>query len=667
MLNLVFSIYSFSERRNVRVKYPFSNNIVLLVLYAPSGSFKLIFSFFYSMPPTPASAQCLSPDQDVFAVASHSFGNDGSSTHRIRLFDVNSSQIKLTLMDNLVHKKKGGDIASSKRESGVGPILLTYDRSGRFLVSADKGSTTFTVWDVTRGVVLHKIDLPEGCVVLDVSSSHCDVSSDTDLETSIFALMAVTQNSSGESSRKLIAQQYDVSKGKGKILKKIKTGTDLSADDDDGRLAVSPDQSMLAVGTVFGGVRILDASTGQRIRKYKKHLIGRKGLSLLSFSADSRLLMCGLVTGDAVHVLECKGGHENGNGSSSSGVRTLAIDSPPLYANTTILTKEASTSLIVAVTCSSGSVMIFEFESYINGVISTASDNDISASTSASCYSKDEKVDAMMSSFSTTSDKLLIGRKLSSVDLVFESVSYIQKNERSATLMKEIKVGVEPLKEENDTVSRSTNSSRKRGVDVLGPGEVGIDTAVKDSSIFVEKIKKFRPDDNQSDGVVDDSDGQIDNDGLSIADRIRALNASAEDSDISLPLVTRGARKIPTTQGLTAVLKQGLASSDTNQLETAFQCTDKSVIETTVMKLNGSEVIDLLGEVIQRISAKPMRTALLAVWLRTILVKHSGLLMNDVELAKKLAPLNNLLKERVGTQAGFLKLQGRLNLLASRK
>jgi len=618
------------------------------------------------MSPTSASAQCLSPDQDVFAVASHSLGNDGSSTHRIRLYDVNSSQIKLTLVDNLVHKKKDGGSVSSKRESGVGPILLTYDGSGRFLVSADKGSTTFTVWDVTRGVVLHKVDLPQGCVVLDVSSSSCDVSSNTNLETSIFALMAVTENSSGESSRKLIAQQYDVSKGKGKILKKIKTGADLSADDDDGRLAVSPDQSMLAVGTVLGGVRILDASTGKRIRKYKKHLIGRKGLSLLRFSADSRLLMCGLVTGDAVYVLECKGGHENGNGLSSSGVRTLAIDSPPLYANTTILSKKASSSLVVAVTCSSGSVMIFEFESYINGVISTASDNDISAFTSASCYSKDEKVDALISSFSIKSDKLLIGRKLSSVDIVFESVSYIQKTD-SATLMKDIKVGVEPVEEENNIVSRLTNSSRKRGVDVLGPGEVGIDTAVKDSSIFVEKSKKCRPDDNQSDGVVDDSDGQINNDGPSIADRIRALNASAKNSDMSLPLVTRGARKIPTTQGLTAVLKQGLASSDTNQLETAFQCTDKSVIETTVMKLNGSEVVDLLGEVIQRISAKPMRTPLLAVWLRTILVKHSGLLMNDVELAKKLAPLNNLLKERVETQAGFLKLQGRLNLLASRK
>ena len=244
---------------------------------------------------------------------------------------------------------------------------------------------------------------------------------------------------------------------------------------------------------------------------------------------------------------------------------------------------------------------------------------------------------------------------------------------------------------------------------VLGPGEGGGESlTVTDRSAKRAKVNEETiPDADDNDDNDEDDDGFVlpDDDAIeeaaggTIAERLAKLTAEmerddtddedevSEDEDARAALFggVKGKKKIkPTSESLSTLLRQALSSNDDGQLEVALHVSDKKVIENTVAALarddeiaeaeddegRGGMIIALLSKLVIRLARKPGRAEELSVWIRTVLLalissSSGGKRMSKTErdVASRLAPLRNLLNERVESLPHLLRLEGRLSLL----
>jgi hypothetical protein len=244
-------------------------------------------------------------------------------------------------------------------------------------------------------------------------------------------------------------------------------------------------------------------------------------------------------------------------------------------------------------------------------------------------------------------------------------------------------------------------SSKKRKVKnsniVIGPGESGGEAlTVTDAN---KKMKIHRGDDNfdDEDDFVLEEDGDEEGE-HSIAQKL-ALLSSALDRDeddvedllnFQRSTVTSSnnfVAKAATTDSLLVLLRQALLANDDAQLEIALQVSDKKVIENSIMSMTSEELTDkkegtinseeliiiLLTKLVTRISRKPSRAHQLSFWIRTVLVALISPSSNgsikigkrEKEIAQRLAPLRNLLSERVESLPELLRLEGRLGLIGN--
>ena len=589
----------------------------------------------------------LAPDQKLFA-SSQQQSSSNNNTNRIRLFDTSTSQLKFTLVDNNQngHGHYGNGNGNGSYCNNNGALLLAHvmdgNGSAHYLISSASKASRFTIWDVTRGVVAHHVTVPEEWIILDIACSSCCSAAATAMY--VYVLVVDVKG-------KVVVFQYHAAKGK--LTRKIKTGTDidLSNDDSTGKLCLSADGSIIALCTAMSGVRIIDVESGERRRKLKPRSVMGNEPTLLAFGGnDSNFLLCAVKSSDAVYILSCSTTKE-----VKSDQITLAVDSAPVHAQmmlrtTTKQNEDENSQVIIVISCKSGSISLFETTL---SKVKASSNVDLTPDVKVSCESKEEKVDAFNASFLSSSpqQKLLIVRKSASVPS-FEIITY-REGGRSGSLKKSLVIA---SKGGSTDVSTKANSKKRTSTEVLGPGEIGVDAVIQDAEQNKKRVKTG----DETAELIDESD-MLD-EGPSIAERIKALT-NKPSSDEEQPQ----GRKVPSTKGVVVIIRQSLASSDSKQLEVALQCHDRNVVENTVAQLTGNEVIDLLGELVHRIATKPTRTESLALWVRTILMKHTNLLMNNTEIANKLAPLRNLLNERVESLPNFLKLEGRLTMLANRK
>ena len=579
----------------------------------------------------------LSPDQALYATVT------SQSSNRIRLFDTKTSQLKFTLVDNNASRNgigghENGSLLAHVSDSNDS----TSGGTSHYLVSANKHRTSsnFTIWDVTRGVAAHHVNLPDEFIILDITSS-CSAAF-------MYVLGADIQG-------KVVVFQYQTAKGK--LVRKIKTGAeiDISNDDSAGKLCLSTNGSVLAVCTAISGVRIIDVDSGKRIRKLKpRSVMGNEPTLLVFADNESTYLMCAVKNSNAAYILSCSASEDE---KSRVNHAILAVDSVPIHMQMMLrnninssedMSESTPDQVIVVVSTKSGSVALFEVPL---SAIESPSNPEHVPSVTVSCESKDDKVDALSASFlaSSPQQKLLIARHSASAPS-FEVVLY-RDGGRGGVVKKSL-----VLASKEDGADIKSSSKKRSSTEVLGPGEVGTGAIVQDAE---QNKKRMKTGDDTAE-LIDESD--LVDEGPSIAERINALTKSSSDDENH-----EQSRKAPSTKGVVVILRQSLASSNSKQLEIALQCHDHNVVENTITQLTGNEVIDLLGELVHRIATKPTRTESLALWLRTILSKHTNLLMNNTELANKLAPLRNLLNERVESLPNFLKLEGRLTMLASRK
>eukprot|EP00816_Leptocylindrus_hargravesii_P011512 CAMPEP_0196807340 /NCGR_PEP_ID=MMETSP1362-20130617/7320_1 /TAXON_ID=163516 /ORGANISM="Leptocylindrus danicus, Strain CCMP1856" /LENGTH=599 /DNA_ID=CAMNT_0042181229 /DNA_START=72 /DNA_END=1871 /DNA_ORIENTATION=+ len=598
-------------------------------------------------------ATAFSPDETRYAALD-------SNSRRIRLFDTSTSQLKNTLVEpaNTATTKANGADGASSLPTDFENVILSY--VDHFIVSICRTSGKVTIWDVNRGVVAHTVDIPShrngmsnGSAAHHQSKKVFDAAAGRGLYAGSCFILA-----NGDDSNKGIIYQYNVAKGK--LERKIKSGAETS---DGGKVAISPDGTLIVVASPNSGIRLISSETGKKIRKLKKAGNASNGmqLQLLEFSLDSKFILWAVEGGDAVYISPSEK-DEAANGHAKDLIKILAVDSTPTHAQMIVGENSKGTAVV---SCKSGSVLLFDISSL--SPIQAEGTLTLNACCSVSCATKGEKVEALRASFHSNSPEsmIMIMQKLALAP-VFETVLYRESGSDGA-IKKKIEIGKENAKS-HDSIT-TNGQSNKRSAEVLGPGEAGTDAAIVDAEHLPNNKKARLKVDEDSDKLTEFE--EADDGGPSIADRINALNdASSDDDDDNkkiMALVTKTEYKAPSTKSLAVILRQGLVAMDNEKLEIAFQCHDKRVIETTVEELVGNEVIDLLGKLVHRIAYKPARAEHLSFWIRTIVMKHSGLLMNDQDLAERLAPLKNLLNDRIETLSHFLKLEGRLNMLSNLK
>lgn len=614
----------------------------------------------------------LSPDQRLYAT---------TNSNRIRLFDTKTSQLKFTLVDNNHENGVSGDtILAHVQNYGGG--------EEHYLISSVRNSHVFCIWDLRRGIMVHRVDLAaadtEGSMmVLDVCNTTCSLDKVVTVN-----VLVVDGSDSVSNKQKIMIYQYNPRNGK--LVRKIKTGADMVADasssecgSSSARFSISACGSRFAVisnsSSSNAVIRIIDAVSGKRLEKikFKKGTAAAAGfLNFAQNSAEYLTIGGGPSGADAVYIVRCNTSRGTDEVTDTEQVKaTLAVDSLPVHAHMILRdghtngssSSNTSVEACVVVTNKSGSISLFE-PSLSNNDLQKSADiipavNVSSISNGQSDPASNDKVDALTAVFSSEApqQKLLIARNSSSAPS-FDMLIY-RGGGRNGTIKES--VIIESSVSSALVTANMNGGSKKRTAAVLGPGEVGIaDTKVQDID---QKKKKIKVVDDETAELIEESSETLD-EGPSIAERISALSRSDSVSEEEQSLTQgKGGKKNPSTKSMVIIISQALSSSDNKQLEIAFKCHDKNVVENTIAQLKGSEVVDLLGELVHRIASKPSRTEHLIVWIRMILTKHSSLLMNDPSLASKLAPLQNLLSDRVESLSNFLKLQGRLLMLANRK
>jgi len=216
----------------------------------------------------------------------------------------------------------------------------------------------------------------------------------------------------------------------------------------------------------------------------------------------------------------------------------------------------------------------------------------------------------------------------------------------------------------------------------------------------------------------------------SIGERLKQLSSALDDPTDSedddddddddepkssaLTTKSRSSRAPATSESIATLLTQALLSNDDAQLEVALHVPDVRIINASLKALKGhpykeeenknkhhsqqqqsraefeyhqkGEILAaLLAKLVTRLARAPSRAQNLGGWLRGTLValkEHneqssgsgSGMKKggggggggNEIDLASKLAPLKNLLNDRVESFPHLLRLEGRLSLLGNR-
>lgn len=235
---------------------------------------------------------------------------------------------------------------------------------------------------------------------------------------------------------------------------------------------------------------------------------------------------------------------------------------------------------------------------------------------------------------------------------------------------------------------------------VLGPGEIGNESMVGVTDSVAQSAKRTKQSDDDAGAYEFKEEDEGNENGKTIAERLAFLSSEldreTDDDDLmdqasSTDVVQVNPSetdtstifnvKRATSDSLAFLLRQALVSNDDTQLETAFKVSDRTMIEKSIaiIAAESEEEADqdilliLLSKLATRLARKPGRSENLLIWIQTIIVNlmssrlssySSGpMSKSKMQIALKLGPLRNLLKERVENLPKLLMLEGRLKLL----
>lgn len=265
------------------------------------------------------------------------------------------------------------------------------------------------------------------------------------------------------------------------------------------------------------------------------------------------------------------------------------------------------------------------------------------------------------------------------------------------------------LRQQRDSDNGKDKKKRKAGDSIaLAPGDQGRE-ASQAEDLTAKKAKSAE--DEDEDEFQDMEEGEQ---GQSIAERLALLSSTMEqtddedesgddddDDDNAEPVAapsTSFKTKMATSESLTTLLTQALASNDSNQLNIALQVTDRRLVEATVRSLQSLDAerraaqptnsnregytSTLMAHLVRRMARKHSLVMPLGVWVKAILAAtarsytantsvsaevQEQMKREGREMALKLGPLKSFLNERVESFPMLLRLEGRLALLGSQQ
>lgn len=504
-------------------------------------------------------------------------------------------------------------------------------------------SGKISVWDVTRGV---------SSTIAPSSDSSSTSSASGSLVPSItsLALSPDGQTLYATCVGSNTIDMYDVKSAT--IRKKIKLFSRDKASllSESVTFALSPSGSSVACYVGGGSLKVLDVETGKKLRKFSVPASQGAAGTVLAFSPDGRKLLVGPSGVNAVLVCDCGDLSDKKSSDDDDENVVISLESPVAS-----LSFAPGTSSSFAAVCLNGSVHAFA-DLQGTGKLSSPADGVV-----ATKFHPDD----------VSSDRILVARVAEHLGLhaCFETV-----NSRGMAALS-------LSRSSGDGSGGSDAGKGKRPADaspningVLGPGEQG---GVGPSQDLTSSSKKARRKGSDADGEqqqMDEQPEQQGNDEPSIAERLLSLTQQLDDdSDDEEERESRTSKKsavgsasgaiVPRAESLVTVLNQALISQDEAQLEVAFQCHDRSIIETTISQLNPASVMTLLTKLVARISKRPSRADALGIWIHVLLQQHTSVFLSNELLSRRLGPLKNLLQERCETLPHLLQLDGRLSLL----
>eukprot|EP00934_Nitzschia_sp_Nitz4_P001631 Nitzschia sp. Nitz4//scaffold24_size164493//159880//161466//NITZ4_002357-RA/size164493-processed-gene-0.251-mRNA-1//-1//CDS//3329544201//1631//frame0 len=199
--------------------------------------------------------------------------------------------------------------------------------------------------------------------------------------------------------------------------------------------------------------------------------------------------------------------------------------------------------------------------------------------------------------------------------------------------------------------SAATSAKRKGTAETLrmGPGQMGMEAAPPTKRVKTQEEEE------------DEEDEEMNAKEASIAERLQqltnAMEGEDEEMDEDRPNVAFKAKQA-TTESLKELLSQALESNEDSLLELALGVSDRKIISTTLKEMDTKWIPMLLSKLTSRIASNPFRAEHLAVWLSQCLRLGASQIS-----AQQLAPLRNLLSERIESFSDLLRLEGRLSIL----
>jgi len=494
-----------------------------------------------------------------------------------------------------------------------------------------------------------------------------------------------------------------------------------AADDDDDNDGAGGSSSIKLAIRLGDSVRILDAASGQKLGKKCKvrdtaaassgssGTTSAAGTTPVMFSSDAALVATATASGLAVYSVS-EGG---------KALYTIKSHEGPI-SSATVRNIEGGKYAFLTVEPSGGRAYLSEGTAASSSKTGKKSKkhNDLNTLATLKCASHDSGVVEATFHPVSPGGKVVIMTMPTAAAAAGGAASPLQggggaaineasyRDEDGNMIKGDITVGSstdEDDADEEDGNKKKRKSALPSGQLVLGPGEGGSEALnVTDRSNKRAKVDEDKSDDDDDDDdgfVLPDDDAIEEAAGGTIAERLAMLTSEmerddtdddddvSEDEDARAALFggVKGKKKVkPTSESLATLLRQALSSNDDGQLEVALHVSDKKVIENSISALakddeiaeaeddesKGGMIIALLSKLVIRLARKPGRAEELSVWIRTVLLAlisstSGGKRMSKTErdIASRLAPLRNLLNERVESLPHLLRLEGRLSLL----
>eukprot|EP00698_Gefionella_okellyi_P021909 TRINITY_DN7183_c0_g1_i1.p1 TRINITY_DN7183_c0_g1~~TRINITY_DN7183_c0_g1_i1.p1 ORF type:complete len:672 (-),score=158.70 TRINITY_DN7183_c0_g1_i1:18-1985(-) len=524
-----------------------------------------------------------------------------SADNRLKIFDVISGKLRHQLSDSTHLTERYSCLAWGLAETKSRARSKAAKIESPTLVALGTHSGRVIIWDLQRGQVVKRLGDSGDGHQQKVNSIRFTASG---------VLVSVGDD------RQII--DWNVTSG-------LPTGKKQSNKHDVQSLAIH--DSVLAVASTTLKIRELESK--KTLRKFTGHATV---IDTLEFTPDGKYLLTASSEDRFLSVWDA-----STKSSSKTAVRVLSQDAEPVSA--AMNSFHTGDSYHIATVSTTGVVSLF------NVTPPSGRGRKKSTPDTPQGYVRMATIDAaadagvILAATFTSATELYVARG-SAVKPIFDKITYADESDEITPLIT-LQGSVGGLLIAGDKQqSKRTAASASDGVQRLGPADMPVaDTTAME--------------------VTPSAAATAADDEPSLAAQLKQLTVKRD-----APGGKKSRKRVvPKAESLVRALLQALHSGDKALLEEVLVVQDSAAIRGTVGKLQGPVALQLLQTCVDKFYSRPNRAGTLIVWIRTLLLLHTGFLMSVPDLPKKLSSLYQVVDQRVSMYKKLLLLHGRLDLL----